>query len=239
MLREPIPGRVAAGLLDVLGDIGGGLGRRQREDQLHRGPAVRFGERGRDVEEWRTIVGGAVVVDELLVRFDHVVRRQVRIVDAVRAVHGVAPVATGAQVLAVGGQREAARPPPFRDLLRQGPRIPHRAHRRVVDACEPDLVRAVSGGHFVLLLSWARASCVASCHGLWRWRRCDALQVRIVAVEPLQPHGTVPIDPIGRRGQRMRLESTRPHLTFTAARGSPGASRRRGRRRPPSDRLSS
>ena len=110
----------------------------------------------------RRVVGRPVVVDELLVRLDEVVLRQVRIVDAVRAVHRVAPVASGAQVLAVRGQREAARPPPFRDLLGDGPRVPHRAHRRVVDARDADLVRATSCGHVVLLVSWASASCAAS-----------------------------------------------------------------------------
>jgi hypothetical protein len=83
----------------------------------------------------------AVVVDELLVRLDHVVRRDVRVIDAVRAVHRVAPLATHAQVLAVRGEREAARPPPLRHLLGKGPRVPHRAHRRVVHPGEPDLVR--------------------------------------------------------------------------------------------------
>ena len=77
----------------------------------------------------------------------------------------------GAQVLAVSGEREAAWPPRFRDLLRDGPRIPHRVHRRIVVTRESDLVRATSGGHFVLLVPWAWASCAASCHGLSRWNR--------------------------------------------------------------------
>ena len=158
---------------------------------------IRFGERGGDVKEWRVIVGGAVVVHQDLVRLDAVVGRHIGIVDAVRAMHRVAPAAPGVQILAVRGQREAARSPPFRDLLRDSPRIPYRTHRRVVDTCEVDLVRAISIDHRVLPLPWASVLQLAWHHGrsTWRSTRCPSCTDRGGPDFAPTGHGLGPLQP--------------------------------------------
>ncbi len=89
----------------------------------------------------------AMVVDHALQGHHFEVLRDVVVVGAVGAVHRVVPVAAGAQVAAVCGDREATRPPPLRDFLRDRPGIPHRLQRRVVDAREGDDIGLTSDGH--------------------------------------------------------------------------------------------
>ena len=89
----------------------------------------------------RPIVVAAMVVDEFGVRLDLVIQRLVGVVDAVRTVHGVGPMPARPEIFGVRRESEAPRSPPMGDLFRIGPGVPHRFHRRVVHAADPDLVR--------------------------------------------------------------------------------------------------
>src|SRR5882762_1398002 len=79
--------------------------------------------------------------DDALVPHDLAVHAVKRIVLAVGPAHHVAVRAPGAEVHLAPGQREAFRAPPFADVLRLGPQLPHELARRVEDTCEDHLAR--------------------------------------------------------------------------------------------------
>src|SRR5690606_3493696 len=111
----------------------------------------------------------AMVIHQPPPRFDFQVLRGVLVIGAIRSVHGVVPVAAGAQVAAVRGQRETARSPPLFDFAGYGPRIPDRFERRVVGAGEADLVVGlICCGHGAGSWFWTGLG------GGWGLRRRDA-----------------------------------------------------------------
>src|SRR6266545_4753646 len=91
------------------------------------------------------LVAGEVVQDrgedDALVPDDLAVHAVERIVLAVGPAHHEAVRAPGAEVHLAAGQREAFRAPPFADVLRLGPQLPHELARRVEDAREDHLTR--------------------------------------------------------------------------------------------------
>src|SRR5262245_33696833 len=116
VFRQSIPRGFASRLLNELGNLSSRFWSRQGHGHLHLGFSSMRGEYDRDSKQRRPIVGGAVVVNQLSTRFDFEISRRVRIVGAVRAVHGVRPVAAHPQFLTVGRDRKAPRSPPLRDL---------------------------------------------------------------------------------------------------------------------------
>src|SRR6266849_925706 len=91
------------------------------------------------------LVAGEVVQDrgedDALVPDDLAVHAVERVVLAVGPAHHVAVRAPGAEVHLAAGQREAFRAPPFADVLRLGPQLPHELARRVENAREDHLAR--------------------------------------------------------------------------------------------------
>src|SRR6266581_2305458 len=134
-------GEALEGLAPALVLAAAGLARRDRlpHGELRFAPLV--GERDGGNE----LLAGEIVQyrgeDDALVPDDLAVHAVERVVLAVGPAHHEAVRAARAEVHLAAGQREASRAPPFADVLRFGPQLPHELARRVENAREDHFAR--------------------------------------------------------------------------------------------------